>query len=77
MPTPVAIRRQPNLRTFYKHLRDGGKLKMVALIAVMRKLLHAIYGMLKHQQPFEGAKIYRLPQEVPLPQPGFCTAEVA
>lgn len=77
MPALVAIRRQPNLRAFYQHLRDGGKLKMVALIAVMRKLLHAIYGMFKHQQPFEGAKVYRLPQEVPLPQPGFSTAEVA
>lgn len=61
MPALVAIRRQPNLRAFYQHLRDRGKPKMVALIAVMRKLLHAIYGMFKHQQAFDGSKVYALP----------------
>ena len=34
---------------------------LVALTAMMRKLLHAIYGMFKHRQPFDGAKLYRLP----------------
>lgn len=61
MPALVAIRHQPNLRAFYQHLRDRGKPKMVALIAVMRKLLHAIYGMFKHQQAFDGSKVYALP----------------
>ena len=60
MPALVALRHQPNLRTFYQHLRAQGKHKMVALVAVMRKLLHAIYGMFKHQQPFDGSKVYRL-----------------
>jgi transposase len=71
MPALVAIRRQPHLRAFYLHLRDRGKLKMVALIAVMRKLLHAIYGMFKHRQPFDGSKVYRLPQ------PSLCSVEAA
>jgi len=61
MPALVAIRHQPHLRAFYQHLRAQDKPKMVALIAVMRKLLHAIYGMFKHQQPFDGSKVYRLP----------------
>ncbi len=61
MPALVAIRRQPHLRAFYQHLRSRGKPKMVALIAVMRKLLHAIYGMFKHQKPFDGSKVYQLP----------------
>jgi transposase len=61
MPALVAIRWQPNLRAFYQHLRARGKLKMVALVAVMRKLLHAIFGMFKHQQPFDGSKVYALP----------------
>jgi transposase len=61
MPALVAIRHQPHLRAFYQHLSAQGKPKMVALTAVMRKLLHAIYGMFKHQQPFDGAKVYRLP----------------
>jgi transposase len=62
MPALVAIRHQPHLRAFYQHLRAQGKPKMVALVAVMRKLLHAIYGMFKHQQAFDGSKVYRLPQ---------------
>lgn len=66
MPALVAIRHQPHLRAFYQHLCAQGKPKMVALTAVMRKLLHAIYGMFKHQKPFDGSKIYRLP-EPPIP----------
>ena len=31
---------------------------MVAIVAVMRKLLHSIYGMLKHDQDFNGQKFY-------------------
>jgi len=77
MPALVAVRHQPHLRAFYQHLCDQGKLKMVALVAVMRKLLHAIYGMFKHQQPFDGSKVYRLPQRAPILQPTFSTAEAA
>ena len=29
---------------------------MVVSVAVMRKLLHSIYGMLKHNQDFDGRK---------------------
>lgn len=71
MPALVAIRRQPNLRAFYEHLRARGKAKMVALVAVMRKLLHAIFGMFKHQTAFDGNKVFALP----LPQ--ISTTEVA
>jgi transposase len=77
MPALVAARREPHLNAFYQHLISAGKLKIVALVAVMRKLLHAIYGMFKHEQPFDGAKVYRLAGEAPSPQPTFSTAEVA
>ena len=30
---------------------------MAALVAVMRKLLHAIFGMFKYDAPFDGAKL--------------------
>jgi len=60
MPALVAIRRQPNLHAFYEHLRARGKAKMVALVAVMRKLLHAIFGMFKHQTAFDGNKVFAL-----------------
>src|SRR5574340_606583 len=60
MPALVAIVHEPHLRAFYQHLLARGKTKMQALVAVMRKLLHAIFGMFKHYQPFHGAKIYTL-----------------
>jgi len=44
---------------------------MVALVAVMRKLLHATYGMFKHQKAFDGPKVYALPI------PKISTTEVA
>jgi len=68
MPALVAIVHQPHLRAFYQHLLARGKAKMQALVAVMRKLLHAIFGMFKHQQTFHGNKLYRLsPVEQALP----------
>ncbi len=77
MPALVAMRREPHLRAFYQRLVGAGKLKMVALVAVMRKRLHAIYGMFKSRQPFDGSKVFRLPVETSLPQPTFSTVEVA
>jgi transposase len=61
MPALVAIVHEPHLRAFYHHLLARGKAKMQALVAVMRKLLHAIFGMFKHNQIFDGAKVYTLP----------------
>ncbi len=61
MPALVAIRHEPHLRAFYLHLLARGKAKMQALVAVMRKLLHAIYGMFKHRQTFDGSKLFALP----------------
>lgn len=75
MPALVAIRHEPHLRAFYLHLVARGKAKMQALVAVMRKLLHAIFGMFKHQRPFEGARLFALSAEPLPPQPDFSTAE--
>ena len=58
MPALTATRSAPHLRAFYLHLQARGKCKMVALVAVMRKLLHAIFGMFKHDAPYDGAKLY-------------------
>jgi transposase len=52
MPVLGAVRRNPWLRTFYERLRANGKLPKVALIAAMRKLLHAIYSVAKHRRAF-------------------------
>lgn len=61
MPALVAIRHEPHLRAFYLHLLARGKAKMQALVAVMRKLLHAIFGMFKHLETFDGSKLFALP----------------
>lgn len=52
MPVLTAVRRNPWLRAYYRHLRDGGKLAKVALVACMRKLLHAIYSVATNRKPF-------------------------
>lgn len=52
MPTLVAVRRNPWLKAFYDRLVASGKPKKLALIAAMRKLLHAIYSVAKHRKPF-------------------------
>ena len=60
MPALVAVRHDPHVRAYYEHLLARGKTKMQALVATMRKLLHAIYGMFKHDQLFDGQKVYNL-----------------
>lgn len=55
MPTLVAVRFEPEVKAFYERLVERGKPKMVAIVAVMRKLLHAVYGMLKHDADFDGS----------------------
>ena len=52
MPVLVAVRRNPWLRAYYKRLREGGKPPKVALIAAMRKLLHAIYSVATNKRAF-------------------------
>ena len=37
---------------------------MQAVVAVMRKLLHTIWGMLKHDQDFDGNKFFRLAEKI-------------
>jgi transposase len=68
MPALVASRREPHLRGFYQQLLARGKRKRQALMAVARKLLHAIYGMFRSQQPYDGARVFPLPSS-PLPNP--------
>lgn len=58
MPAHNAIRFETHVTAFYDHLIENGKEKMQAKVAVMRKLLHAISGMLKNHTNFDGAKFY-------------------
>jgi len=47
MPALHAVRGNPSLKTFYRRLVDAGKLKKVALTAVMRKLIVLANALLK------------------------------
>ena len=51
----VAVRYNPALRTFYDHLLAAGKPKMVALVAVARKLLTILNAMLRDKTPWVDA----------------------
>ena len=62
MPALVASHREPHVRAFYEQLLAAGKKPLQALIAVMRKLLHAIWGMLKTDTDFDGSKFRKLPE---------------
>lgn len=57
-PAMVAARHNQAVKAFYDHLLGKGKKKLVALVAVMRKLIHAIWGMLHYGQPFDGSKFF-------------------
>ncbi len=50
MGTLAAVRHNPVLRAFYQRLRQAGKLKKVALVACMRKLLTILNAMVRHQK---------------------------
>lgn len=52
MPALVAAHHNPILKTFYQKLLKKGKPKMLALVAVMRKLLIMMQAILKNKIPF-------------------------
>lgn len=52
MPVLVTAHCKGAMQTYYNRLRERGLPKMSALCAGARKLLHTIWGMLHHQQPF-------------------------
>jgi transposase len=54
-PALTAARYNPLLRLFAQRLRAAGKPKMLIIAAVMRKLLHQIYGVLHSGRPFDPA----------------------
>lgn len=54
LPAMVAARFEPRVKAFYEKLIERGKKPMQALVAVMRKLLHAIHGMFRTDTAFEG-----------------------
>ena len=58
MPAIVAMQHEPSVKAFYQKLIGRGKKPMVAVVAIMRKLLHALHGMLHRNADFDGAKFH-------------------
>ena len=58
MPALVAVRRDAHMKAFYQLLQSRHKAKLQALIAVARKLLHAIYGIFRSLTPYDGHKLF-------------------
>jgi transposase len=63
MPALVGVRFDPHLKAFYLALQARHKTKLQALMAVARKLLHAIFGIFKTETAWDGAKLF--PQLIP------------
>lgn len=57
MATLAALRHNSVIRTFYDRLLANGKLKKVALVACMRKLLTILNAMMRDGQPWSPARI--------------------
>jgi transposase len=53
MPAMNAMRTNPILRTFADRMRAKGHPELVIICAVIRKLIHICYGVLKHKKPFD------------------------
>ncbi len=57
MPALVAIRHEPHLRAFFRRLVARGKAPLQAVVAVMRKLLHAFFAMFRSDHSYDGSKL--------------------
>ena len=58
LPAVVAAQFDTHVIGFRTRLLHRGKMKKQVHVAVMRKLLHGIHGMFRHQQPWDGSKLF-------------------
>ena len=56
-PAITAMRCCPAFKAFAARLAAKGKPKKVIIGAVMRKMVHIVYGVLKHKTPYDPAKV--------------------
>ena len=61
MPALSAKQHDPHVKAYFQHLVANGKKPLQAVCAIMRKLLHAIHGMLKHNETFDNTRFYAIP----------------
>jgi transposase len=63
MPALVASRHDEQVRAFYERLVAGGLKPLQAVVAVMRKLLHAISAVLRHRTAYDASKLFAQPTD--------------
>ena len=61
MPAVVAMRCNPLLKAMTERLLGRGKVKMQVIGALMRKLVHLAFGILKSQKPFDPTYLLATP----------------
>jgi hypothetical protein len=54
----VAVRHDPCLRASYQALLSRHKAKLQAIVAVARKMLHAIFGMFRWGSGYDGSRLF-------------------
>lgn len=63
-PAMSAKQHDKHVSAYFQHLIGNRKTPLQGVCAVMRKLLHAIHGMLKHDKPFDNTRFYAIPESV-------------
>lgn len=62
LPAVTAANNDLHIKSYYHHLLENrGLAKLQAIIAVMRKLIHAIHGMLHQNASFDSTRFYAGP----------------
>jgi hypothetical protein len=58
MPALVGSRYDPHMKAFYEILLTRHKARLQVLVAVARKLIHAIHGVIRSKTPYDGSKLF-------------------
>lgn len=64
----TAKRFNPICKAFAQRLEAQGKEKIEIIGAIMHKLLHLVYGVLKHQKPFDPNYLTASKESCSIPQ---------
>jgi transposase len=64
MPTMVAVQHEPAIQEAYERLLAAKKPKLVAITAISRRLLGALWVMLRTKTPFQAEKFGRRPSNI-------------
>lgn len=59
MPALSASKNDPYVKRYFEHLVENRKIcKLQAIVAIMRKMLHAIHGMLLRKESFDNTRFF-------------------